>query len=102
MENLKISEKLFEDVIYFVLGSLDDEVKKKETPRRAVRVPAAVAALYLHCVCYVRMCVCVCLSAYARLYICFGVRAAVHARATARVGKYLKHGKFINRLTYYI
>lgn len=66
MENLKISEKLFEDVIYYVLGSLDDEVKKEETPRRAVRVPAAVAALYLHCVCYVR--VCVCLSAYARLY----------------------------------
>jgi len=30
MENLKISEKLFENVIYFVLGSLDDEVNEKK------------------------------------------------------------------------
>lgn len=40
MENLKISEKLFEDVIYFVLGSLDDEVKRDSSgctcARRAV------------------------------------------------------------------
>lgn len=69
MENLKISEKLFEDVIYFVLGSLDDEVKKEETPRRAVRVPAAVAALYLHYVCYVRVCVCVCMFECVRAFI---------------------------------
>lgn len=41
---------------------------------------------------------CVCLSAYARLYICFGVRAAVHATATARLGKYMKNEQFIYRV----
>jgi len=37
MENLKISEKLFEDVIYFVLGNLDEEVNlRKESSAVAV------------------------------------------------------------------
>lgn len=41
---------------------------------------------------------CVCLSAYARLYICFGVRAAVHATATARMDKYMKNAQVIYRV----
>lgn len=41
---------------------------------------------------------CVCLSAYARLYICFGVRAAVHATATTRMEKYMKYAQVIYRV----
>lgn len=92
MENLKISEKLFEDVIYFVLGSLDDEVKRDSSTKSG----CTCARRAVFALCLLRACAYVCVvSVYARLYICFDDRAAVHASATARSfipqNKYIKH-----------
>lgn len=57
MENLKISDKLFEDVIYYVLGSLDDEVniETSRTVTQGLYVRARCCIIW-HCV---FLCVCV-------------------------------------------
>lgn len=72
MENLKISDKLFEDVIYFVLGNLDEEVKSCKA-----NLSFAVAVLAL----CVRVCVCLCERVCVRLTGWVGARADRVTRA---------------------
>lgn len=71
MENLKISEKLFEDVIYFVLGSLDDEVKKRRLLDGLYVCPPpsprCICIMFATCAC---VCMFECVRAFIHLFWC--------------------------------
>lgn len=72
MENLKISEKLFEDVIYFVLGSLDDEVKKRDSSTGCTCARRRRRAVFALCLlrAYVYVCMFECVRAFIHLFWC--------------------------------